>query len=336
MFRTWWSTLLLALLVPMFGCSKEINDDGIFKPTLPPAPLDSPRIAFISNRGGNGTDIYLLNPVDKTVSRITNDSYVDAAPVIAPGGTAIVFMSDAGDGFHLVGTAADGSHRVALTHGPGNEYLPRFSPDGRRIVFTRIQESVVILTEFSASSRFRPMRSSSGLAWTPAPESPTVSIENVYIINVDGTNEQALTTDNGTVNLDWSPDGASILAMDPNGLCAIAVATGLKTRLAAGYAGQAEYSPDGTHIAFTRHDSVFVANAPKFGSPRDISLHDYDHSFVATWSPDGARIALTAVNDGSSADIFVRNADGSGTFDNLTNNSFDDGGPSWGPRTPSP
>ena len=49
-----------------------------------------------------------------------------------------------------------------------------------------------------------------------------------------------------------------------------------------------------------------------------------------SWSPDGTKIAFTRFLD-NNGDIFVTNADGSGTPVNLTNNPADDQYPSWGP-----
>src|SRR5689334_22840838 len=80
----------LALLV--LSCSTKTNDGGILKPPPPPPPkLSSARIAFTSTRGGTA-DLYLLNPQDSSVVRLTNDAPVEEVPVISPDSTAIAYM----------------------------------------------------------------------------------------------------------------------------------------------------------------------------------------------------------------------------------------------------
>ena len=51
--------------------------------------------------------------------------------------------------------------------------------------------------------------------------------------------------------------------------------------------------------------------------------------YLASWSPDGRRIAFISTRDGN-FEIYAMNADGSGVA-RLTNNSADDRAPSWGP-----
>ncbi len=78
--------------------------------------------------------------------------------------------------------------------------------------------------------------------------------------------------------------------------------------------GFAEWSPDGTQIAFAsgqRAPDVFVMNAD--GSDKrqltDLSTTEY----LPSWSPDGRRIIFTSERaDDRNRELYVMNADGSG------------------------
>jgi TolB protein len=101
----------------------------------------------------------------------------------------------------------------------------------------------------------------------------------------------------------------------------------------------AEWSPDGEHIAFTSYrdhpeDSgvwngeIYVMNAD--GSrPIRLTQNEIDDG-SPTWSPDGRRVAFVRRPDLRTEDIYVMNADGSGVTRLSTGNPHNTD-PSWSP-----
>jgi dipeptidyl aminopeptidase/acylaminoacyl peptidase len=87
------------------------------------------------------------------------------------------------------------------------------------------------------------------------------------------------------------------------------------------------WSPDGTRIAFGRNGEILVVHFPG-GIPVNLTNHPAD-DVGATWFLDGSKIAFATNRDGQ-AEIYVMNADGTGTV-RLTNNIGVLGAPAWSP-----
>jgi Tol biopolymer transport system component len=96
------------------------------------------------------------------------------------------------------------------------------------------------------------------------------------------------------------------------------------------------YSPDGTRIAFTRENDIWVMNADGSGQ-KAISGPEGPDSQPA-WSPDGGQIVYvsnqnTPGGGTTGFELFVRNADGSGASRRLTDtpNNVSSRAPAWSP-----
>jgi TolB protein len=78
-------------------------------------------------------------------------------------------------------------------------------------------------------------------------------------------------------------------------------------------------------------DGHLFALDPDGSRAVDLTPAGYTDVRSFAWSPDGRRIAFSAIQDGDvDAEIFVMNADGSDVR-RLTNNQLPDFGPSWSP-----
>jgi serine/threonine protein kinase len=95
----------------------------------------------------------------------------------------------------------------------------------------------------------------------------------IYLVNIDGTNEQQITNiEAGACQPSWSPDGHQLVFISPCG-------------------GRGEF-----YETIYNESSLFVINADGSGLRQLTQVPGSD--FEPAWSPDGTRIAFTSVREG--------------------------------------
>ncbi|WP_031495041.1 TolB family protein [Bryobacter aggregatus] len=218
-------------------------------------------------------------------------SIVVTATAIAQEGRIVYTKFDGLPPWHsdLYRMNGDGSERVALTR-DGQSRNPRWSPDGKRIVFVQ---------SFAMDS------------------------SQLVVMDADGKKRQVLARMSWIGSATWSPDGSSFamvartpslatLSQDPiwSGLYLLPANGKGKLRLLFPSVATASWSPDGKKIAFAKEGprgqwSVWVSLADGTGDLR-LTAPEPDLGNVA-WSPDGAWIS--AQTEGK---IFVIREDGRG------------------------
>ena len=232
-----------------------------------------------------------------------------------PPGGQLAFVRDG----RIYRVNSDGSGLVRLTDGPADAQ-PSWSPDGRRIAFTRR-----VGTSF---------------------------VSDVYIMDSDGSSTVQRLARGATLGAGptWSPDGKHI-AFDclPNTgsveICVISAdddGTSTEAIERAGYDGQPAWSPDGSRIAFVSDWAFFDFALDIFvmapdgssvtqltdGSPGNVGFAD------PTWSPDGRTLAVVSrfplwSDAGITTKLLLLNADGSGGTTLATPRVAS--GPAWSP-----
>lgn len=192
---------------------------------------------------------------------------------------------------------------------------PKWSPDGRRIAFTRNEEI------------------------SPA-GSTTFTSDDVFVMDADGGHLEPLTSDRAGRSFGqpaWSPDGASIVYVDGQsvpstvqsryGALVIMNADGSeRRRLTEGPDTDPDWSPAGRAIVFRRgedissgteaNDDLYVLDLETRQLRRLTDTGPLVFEAAPAWSPDGLRIAFMRVTNSTDFDgratIHVTNADGSG------------------------
>jgi TolB protein len=287
-------------------------------------PGSNGKIAFVSTRDGGWPDVYVMSSDGSGVTRLTSSPGFDVAPAWSPDGSKIVFASDRDN--IVIGPAAvatkiyvmnaDGSAQTRITDGTTVDANPSWSPDGTQIVFSRAVRTC-----------------------TPAPGGGEICDfpYQLSVMNSDGSGLTQLTDSGRNLGAVWSPAGDRIafhstrpdplqLGAENTDVYSIAPDGSAEARLTTNAAVDEapDWSPSAGKIAFDRALSDIYLMNPD-GSQQALLTT----GVTPVWSPDGRKLAFTvrAAND----DVYVANADGSGSV-NVTNNPAIDGSPDWAPR----
>ena len=270
----------------------------------------------LSGDAGN-EDIFVVRHDGTTLRRltVTTGSSVEAAHVArasrsaswSPDFSQIVFVSnkDSGREPDIYVMDRDGRNLQRLTHHPETSYsTPVWSPDGRRIAFSRWDvetETGAILTMRSDGSDIRKITPSEISAEYPSysPDGSQIAFtgvethgrsqkSSIYAISVDGSNLRRLTTNLGDQAPDWSPDGTRIVFdsfRDGNFEIYAMDADGSHQRRLTNHFNvdsRASWSPDGKYIAFnsSRHVSHKTEEDPAGYEAYEIYVMKADGSNV--------------------------------------------------------
>ena len=208
-----------------------------------------------------------------------------------------------------------GRHRVQLTQGPADDAFPNYSPNGKRIVFTR------------------------GAAGS-------AGVGQAWIMNQDGSGQKQLTHGSPTVeSTTFSPNGKRIAFTRGDGgstqLWTMKVDGTDQTQLTfPGPSGDhvhgPTYSPDGHLIAFSHHygpadyHGISVIKPNGTGEKALTMPSAATDDFQPDFSPNGKRIVFDRYNQVQD-DLYVIKTNGSG-LRALTNTSDLDLSPAFSPN----
>ena len=221
------------------------------------------------------------------------------APAWSRDGRTIVFVSWRDGNGEVYAMDADGSGPRNLTQHPAKDVRPAWSPDGRRIAFVSRRDGQ----------------------------------SDVYVMNADGSGKRNLTRDRASDDYPtWSPDGrriAFLRSTRSNSHLYVLNADGsglLRLTRTETWTSPLVWSPDGQTIYVGR----YLVRTDGSGARRLPYI-----PLTAVWSPNGRRIAFVGsprkgAPPTANSDIYVMNADGSGSR-RLTHNRAYDGEPAWSP-----
>lgn len=205
----------------------------------------------------------------------------------------------------------DGSNIRRLTHtqvkvNPFNTE-PAWSPDGKRIAFSRNLTSIVVMNaDGTHQSRLTTNRNGADVypAWSPdgtriafARGDDTTNTTAIYIMNSNGSGLTMLPGSTGGTQPAWSPDGKSIIYVvveseTSSRLAIESAAGGPPTYLPTGPTGGffPTWSPGGKYIAYSTGAGIWAIRADASSPPAQVARDGTE----PTWSPDGRQMAFTS------------------------------------------
>ena len=214
-------------------------------------------------------------------------------------GGAVVFGSDLG----IYVANVDGSALTRLTTGR-YDHNPVWSPDARRIAFTR---SDAVLVMNANGSGLRRIGTGDWPAWSP--DGTRIAFhwgDGIAVVNANGANPR-LVVPRSALGFSWSPDGRRIAYSGEARIRLVELANGTSTTLGTtsfANAWRLAWSPDGATIAFDSDGHLELIDV---ATGRVSKLAKEEYSVTPVWSPDNARLAFV---DGDGLFTIERNGDG--------------------------
>ncbi|WP_281289668.1 LpqB family beta-propeller domain-containing protein [Fodinibius salinus] len=238
------------------------NSDTDFAGPISPTGT---KIAFVSDRGGSTTHLYVMNADGSNVQQLTSSgasvNLLLAGISWSPDGSTLAFVDSRSGNGEVYTIGADGSGEQRLTNNSATDTWPHWSPDGSKILYA----------------------------------SDTDGDYEIYTMNTDGTGRQQLTTDsdnNGMAR--WSPDGSKVaFASNRSGNLEIYTMNpdGTGVQQVTSDPGSDEFpswSPDGSELAFytdrAGNDEVYKINADGSGIPTNLTANNAS-DVNPYWSP---------------------------------------------------
>jgi dipeptidyl aminopeptidase/acylaminoacyl peptidase len=307
----------------------------------------------------------LLVALAPSVPSIAQPEYRVAAAV-GPGDGYIGFGLQRGPATYLMVVDQNGQTR-SLAGGGITGF--GWSPDGSRIVFSRVEgagaDSPANLYEVkSLRGRLPVFTDNTGTdfrdlepAWSPdrgtiafsrrVPNTVSTTLGAITLVDNSGKNARRLSSppppSGNAVTYDhqpaWSPDSKYVaFSRYENGYSNLVVinadGTNERTLTTGSSVSAPSWSPDGTRLAYVDGPSTSreLFTVGPDGTNRLQLTRDKVPKYTPAWAPDGTRIAYSAQTDANSVHLFVINVDG-GQQTEVTRAVGHQVTPSWSPNS---
>ena len=225
---------------------------------------------------------------------------------------------------HIVNPDSTGRMRLLPDAGAHDDSVPKWSADGRKLVFVRRiggGQRVTTVNADGSGLKVLPVQGATP-AWSPDGRKIAYGWDQqIWVANEDGSDPVSLTGSTREVGgPSWSPDGrriAFVSARDGNWEIYVMDADGRnQTRIThyPGFDSQPDWSPDGQRILFLRDspspagEDVMVMNPD--GTNATVLATAALGYRTPVWSPDGTKIAVSPLCCGGQGQLQIMKANG--------------------------
>ena len=290
-------------------------------------------------------------------AKVADQTSQRVSQVATNGRIAFLSSESSGSQSDIYTINPDSSDRKQLTFSQESEEQPAWSPDGRKIAFSRyfaeanqFGRSEMFVMNADGSDQRRLTQSKYDLLPTWSPDGTKIAFwridstimpsgQGVFVMNADGSDQRAVAP--GFQGPAWSPDGLKLAVNDNGdvgtyGIYLMNVDGSNRIQITDPSECCLDYdpawSPDGSKITFTRATDCFFGECESLtlwvvnaDGSNPTKLAD-SFSYTSAWSPDGTKIIFSKTVN-FVTDLFVMNPNGSG----LTNITNTDGKHEWSP-----
>ena len=279
-------------------------------------------------------------PSATRVSRTPTVTPVPEAQIPLPDMDLAIMSSDGKGGFwQLYAVDLRTGERVRLTETASNERTPKWSPDGKRIVFSsdRDGDRDIYVMDLDAwqqeGASYQPVNLThdDDPDWQPSwsPDGTRIAFSSyrddnweIYVIDADGTNPTRVTEQiESDYSPTWSPDGDKLLFVSRRrgnaDLFTYEFVTRKLTRLTTSALDEYDpaWSPDGEWIAYvTRFEpqsDIFLMQADGRGAT-NLTNSSYVNELQPCWTSDSEQLVFTAyISAKGNYDLYAMQRDGS-------------------------
>jgi Tol biopolymer transport system component len=193
--------------------------------TSPSWNREHTKIVFTSIDPANGVSNLYIFDIKSNSKTLLLKRFSPRDPSFGPDGNIIVFADFAVDGFEnseIYTIGIDGNNLIKLTDNTAKDYFPKFSPDGKSIVFSSERDGNIQLYSMDNTGGNVKRLMVNEFVDNSADFSPDGQYiifdsnrrgnSDIYKINADGTGEALNITNNSAGNYEpcYSPDGSMI------------------------------------------------------------------------------------------------------------------------------
>jgi TolB protein len=267
----------------------RLESDPVWSPT-------GEQIVFVSEDKAGNRDLFLISADGTTTRSLTRTGALDEhSPAWSPYGDKIVFVRTGAQEeelalgewigeIHVINGDGTGQRRLTSNGDEAEDSSPVWSPDGRKIAFSRGygKSTVIVMNADGTDQRpiSNPLKSGHSPAWSPdASQIAFISswtAFGMFIADADGTDLHKLIgseISESIVKHSWSPDGTQIVyclhedvtSDVPVGEIVVISANGTdRHNLTNTTLDESDpaWSPDGTWIAYVRDDNQIWLTRP--------------------------------------------------------------------------
>ena len=290
---------------------------------------DGTQIVFLSHQDGK-PNVYIMD-VEPFAPKefLKADDHDLLSPTFSPDGKKLLYVSGFADkSGELRSVDLETNADMVLLKLESSDAFPRYSPDGRQIIFqNRIGGNAEICLVAAKGGQIQNLTNNPArdvdAAWSPdgsrivfsSNRGGNFDVFSLFVINADGSNLHQIYYNSAiSAHPSWSPDGRQIVFANDKvdnrtgnfEIFSITPETvNPETRLTSrrGYDMQPVFSPDGGRIAFSSNADgnmeIYMMRAD--GSYPVRLTRDPAYDSNPSWSPDGNRIIFNSNRNGKFA-----------------------------------